>query len=329
MNFNPLLRHRPVFSPEGAEGAPAPSDAPPATPVAGVASSPDGAGAASDAAGSEVGGAEDNDWMNLGRSDDDFEPKEVIAPPTAPSPEGKPAEAKVAPAPATQEPQKAPVPPAAEATKPPQAAQPAAEGAPAKPDIQAADASPEGLATQLAQHRDKIIDGLAAQHFTLSKEEVELITADPAAAIPRMMAKTFYEAQQAALMHMQNYVPKLVMSLMKDLRDQEEVEGRFYGKFPTLDKKKHHQDVLKMARAFRANDKSIKEDDLFSMVGAAVLAKYGLAPAPAVVNGGTPPVAPPAFVPASRGTGGARVTKQVVEESPWDGLGKNYDDEGE
>jgi len=127
---------------------------------------------------------------------------------------------------------------------------------------------------------------------------------------------------------MQNFVPKLVVQLMRDMKEHDEVENRFYGNHKPLEKLKHDADVKQFARAFRAANPKISEAELFPMVAYAVMAKHGLAagqaqPQPPVTNGRAP--AAPAFVPARPGVGGARVTVSA-EEDPWAGLGRNYDD---
>ena len=75
---------------------------------------------------------------------------------------------------------------------------------------------------------------------------------------------------------MQNFVPKLVMQLMRDVKEHEAVENKFYGAHKALDRTKHDPDVKQFARAFRAANPKITEEELFPMVAYAVMAKYGL-----------------------------------------------------
>jgi len=323
-------KFRPIFAPEGGEGAAAsdsgvagspsttPSgaaDAAPATPEPSTPSPP--------AEGRAREARPDFSALGMPMDDDDdvlIIPDTPVSPPAPATPEPPPATAQPAAQPPTAKPQEAPKAPAA--PPPPTAAAPAAQQAAGKDD-------PEGLVGRLSEHREAIIDGLASQRFQLSSQEIDAVTADPAAAVPRLLARAFFESTQASLLHMQNFVPKLVVQLMRDMKEHDEVENRFYGNHKPLEKLKHDQDVKQFARAFRAANPKITEAELFPMVAYAVMAKHGLAAGaaqaaqPPVTNGRAP--ATPAFVPARPGVGGARVTVSA-EEDPWAGLGRNYDD---
>lgn len=234
-------------------------------------------------------------------------------------PAESPAPEQPAPTPPPATPPATPQAPQAEAAKP--APQPPQQAAP--PPAPGEDmSSPEGLVQQLAQHRTAVVDALAADRFKLSKEEISALDTDAVGAIPHVMARVYYEAMQSTLIQLQNLVPRMVQNVLKQQRSHDEAEQGFYGKFPALQRDKVHNDVLAMATMFRQLNPKVTRDELFGLVGAAVAAKHGinLAAAP-VVNGGRPSPAP--FVPAQAG---AHVKITPESESPWMGLGKDYDE---
>ena len=172
-------KFRPLFAPEGGDGAAAPADSAPS-------GSPGSAGpsdaAASPARLSEAG----SEFQGFGGEYDDGDdtvtiPAEKVSAPAPVTPEAPPAAPAQAAKPPEQKPPEvpkaAPEPPVAQ-TPPPAAAAPAAKD------------DPEGLVGRLSEHREAIIDGLATQRFALTPQEVDSVTADPAAAVPRLLAKS-------------------------------------------------------------------------------------------------------------------------------------------
>ena len=299
-------------APASAPSAPsAPAAAPSAPPV-----SPSPTSAPSSPAGADP-------FANLGNADDldvSIEvPSQTAAPPSAEAPPAAPKQAPPV--------QPAQVPPAEvkPPVQPPQetpAAQPAATPSPAAADL----TSPQGLVQQLAQHRDAVLDGLAADRFKLSPEEIKAVDTDAVAAIPRIMARTYYEAMQSTLLHINNMVPQMVLNTIRAQKVSDDIENAFYGQFKALDRLKHGGDVQTFARMMRQTNPKITQQDLFAMVGAAVMGKYGLQNVPAAPggNGATPRTPqPPPFVPAPPG---AQVKVVPEPESPWAGLGKDFDE---
>jgi hypothetical protein len=216
------------------------------------------------------------------------------------------------------------------APPPPAAAQPVQEQAPAQaapapvPAESAIPDSPQGFVEQLAQHRSAVISALAADRFKLTPEEATALDTDAMAAIPQVMARVYYEATTTALIQMQNLVPKLVQQVLAAEKTSTEAESSFYGRFKSLDRAKHHADVVQFANGFRQMNPKMSQDDLFAMVGAAVMAKHGVSSAPVPGPNGAAPVAQPMpFVPAAAG---AKVSMAAIPD-PWAGLGQSFDDE--
>jgi hypothetical protein len=180
---------------------------------------------------------------------------------------------------------------------------------------------PVNLVQQLSQNRDAIISQLAASRFALSKEEAEEFDTNPAGAISKMAGRVHYEAVNAALLHIQNFVPMIAASVMQRLSQAQEAERAFYDSNKALDRAKHGADVSQFFGAFRAANPKMTQADLASMVAAAVMAKYGLTAQPAIPTPPQPPRTPP-FVPASPGGGAVRVEAQP---DIWAGMGQDYD----
>lgn len=274
-----------------------------------------------------------SEFMQLGEPDD--EGSDDVLEPAVPAVEGEPPEGspvakppKATPAavdPKTAKP--AVVPPAAPTEPAP--AQPVASVA--QPSAAPAPAEPQSLVQQLDQHREAVIDGLAAERFQLTKEEADALELDATKAIPRLMAKTYYSATQSALLHIQNFVPQMVVQMVRAMREQEKAEDAFYAAHTHLDRGKHAADVNQFSQLFRTSNPQLPQNDLLAMVAAATMAKHGIVPGAAVgvqPNGGKPaasapqPRIPP-FVPARPGVG-VRVSPE--QESPFAGLGRDFED---
>lgn len=175
----------------------------------------------------------------------------------------------------------------------------------------------QDMLRQLDTERDKLIAGLAAERFALTKEEAEAIGTEPERVIPALMAKTYYSAVTSALMHIRNMVPTLAQEAFMEMMAAKEAEDAFYKKYPGLDRQKHGADAARIAMAFRRANPKISRDELESMVAAAVAAKYNIDLRSA------PRVESRPFRPASPGNG-VRVVREP--ESPFEGLGRDYDE---
>lgn len=210
---------------------------------------------------------------------------------------------------------------------------------PSKEEAQAAetpkeepDSGPLGaldLAKQLQENKAKMIDALASERFQLSKEEQDALEEDAVAAIPKLLARAMIETSTVALNQIGTLVPQMIQQHMALSQATSAAEEKFYGMFDQLDKEKHGEDVQAFAQSFRASSPQIDQDSLFSMVGAAVMAKHGIKPEAKASNGdGEQPNTPPKpkskpFVPAQQG---AAVVLEKEPESPYAGLGQDFDE---
>jgi len=313
-----------VDAPSGdAGGGAAPSGAPSAGGDAAPAAPSGGTDSASPA-GEESSG--ETMFDGFGEIDDDV--VEVAEPSISTEPPAPVAAPPAQPQPGAEAPKPPVVPPV---VAPAQAAPAPAEAQPGQPAAApAAPQSPRGLAEALDQHRDAIIDALAADRFQVTQEEADSLLADPVRSLPRFAAKLYYQAQQSSLLAIEQHVPKMVMQIVRDMRAHDEAEAAFYGKHKALDKSKHSKDVAVFAKAFRQQNPNIGMDDLHSLIVGAVMAKYGLQ-APATNGAQQPgqqvqPSGAPPFVPVRPGAGGVRVST-TPDDNPFMGLGQAFDDD--
>lgn len=300
----------------GSPGAPAPSPSPTPVQPSEIVS---GAGADQDA-------FHDFTTFPDGFEGADLDDVEVIAePPAAPQ---QPAATKpAAPAPAP-----APAAPAAPQAAP--AAQPAAEAAPAP--------SPQGALdpTNLDQwlqgmntHKAALMDHLAAQVFTLSDQEKAALDTDAVGAIPKIMARVHLEAVQAAMQNIHQIVPALVNKMLATRARSEEADNEFYGAWKQLNRAEHGAKVRAYAGLFRNANPQATRAQAIQAVGRMVCAELGIPfagtpqPAPAAPGNGAaaPAPRPVPFAPARPGTSAPTLTP--IEESPFAGMGRDYDEE--
>jgi hypothetical protein len=269
-----------------------------------------------------------NDFEQLGAFDDDDVVEVTELAPPADAPKVPPTEPQLASAQTPKPPAPPVAPPAAQ-----QQPAPAAVQQPAQAATPAAAASPRGLAEQLDQHRDAILDQLATTRFAVTQEEADALFAEPTKMLPKAMARVYYQAQQSALLAMEQHVPRMVMQLLDQVKSHDELENAFYGQHKALNKQKHHADVVSFAKVLRQTNPQMSQNDLLAMTAAAVMAKHGLQVP--VANGGNGAVQhqqpgvqqPPPFVPARPGVGGVRVSTSA-DPNPYAGLGQEWDDEG-
>ena len=102
------------------------------------------------------------------------------------------------------------------------------------------------------------------------------------------------------------------------------MENAFFKQWNLLDRTKHGEDIRTFAQTFANAKPGMSQSELFSLVGAAVMAKHGLA-----ATAAAPVAASPAASPFTPAVTSAPVTHQkpVGEQNPFAGLGFNFDDE--
>jgi hypothetical protein len=269
-----------------------------------------------------------NDFMGMGV--DDFDDLEALPSESAPT-EAKPPVTPAAPA--AQEPAKPVAQKPAVAEAKPAATPPAPvagqQEAPASPPP----AGPQSLVEAMDANREALIDAISKDMFSMSKEEAEALETDFAGNLPKLGARVFYQATRATHNIINSLVPQLIEKHLGAIKKREETENAFYGQFKGLDKTKHHADVVQFAQTFRQVNPNATREELWALVASSVAAKHGLTSAQAAqvvadAANGSQPRRPPASEPFVPARPGAVVKSTPEPENAWDGLGKNFDEDG-
>ncbi len=124
---------------------------------------------------------------------------------------------------------------------------------------------------------------------------------------------------------------------MKVSQARESSQGKFYERWPQIDKSKHGSVVDRMAQTYRREnpqatlEQMVEELGPYIMMAAKIPNQPGAAPngnpqahpasSPMRPTGNRPPASP--FVPA---VGGAASPPQATEENPWMGFGAEHDE---
>lgn len=306
-----------------ASPAPAPSGGSDASPAA-APSSPSGAAPSGDA----PVALPDDPFAGMGGDGDDAVEE--------PSPAPKPVAAQP-PAPVV-DPKAPPVAPATPAV--PEAQPPAPAAAPATPGPSEASQPPIPTPGEPAKMGEAILANLEAfadhlattPDFAMSPEDIEAFNTDMTTALPKFAARVFLRAQASALNQMERVVPAVIERYMKVSAARDESSGKFYSRWPQLNKQAHGGLVDRMARTFRAENPKASLDEMvealgpYVMMAAKVPFQQSAAPngnqqphpasSPLRPTGNRPPPSP--FVPA---TGGPAAPPQAHEDNPWMGLG--------
>lgn len=261
--------------------------------------------------------------MEVGDLDGFVEPSPPSGGPQAPATQPTEAQAQQAQPPAQQP--VAQQPQQVQPTQPSQ--QPGTTGQPASPQP----LSPQQQLTQLLQNRDVLVGELASKRFQLSQKDQEAMETNALEHIPKLLARTYFDAFTSTMNYMNQQVPQMIQSALNEAKLDQDAETSFYNAWPGLDRGKHGADVLAYANAFRQMNPRASLEEAVKFVGAAVATKHGVA------NANVRPTA--SGQNASRGNGarrgapfapgmGSRAApqgQQQVEQSPFEGLGLVFD----
>lgn len=263
--------------------------------------------------------------------------------PDLPVVETKPAAAPAKPA--VVDPKAPPAAPAAPAA--PQAlptpaapAQPAAGPQEASQPQIPSPAEPQKMSQAILSNLDDFANHLAATpEFAMSPEDIEAFNSDVSTALPKFAARVYLRAQASALNQMERVVPAIIEKYMKVSKAREESSGKFYSRWPQVDRAKHGGIVDRMAQTYRKENPSASLEQMVEDLGPYVLMAAKVPHVGAAPNGSqqaqphpaSNPMARPAgnrppqspFVPA---VGGPASPPQVSEENPWVGFGADQDE---
>lgn len=161
-----------------------------------------------------------------------------------------------------------------------------------------------------------------APSFAVSPELAVELEADYAAAVPKLLANVYMKSVASSVDYIQKLVPPIIDRHLAQANAHRAAEEEFFGQFPGLNRKSHGADIVALGKAFTAANPKITKEQLFQLVGAATMAKHGIAP-------GVRPPAPvsraaPAFTPAA--TSAPQVVHQTpVSDNLFDGMGRDYE----
>jgi hypothetical protein len=219
----------------------------------------------------------------------------------------------------------APQPPAVAPTAPDAGVQTATAAPPAEASATPTNVPPadvDSLLTAFDTQAAEIFQQVAPQ-FQLTQEQITELETDAAAAVPKLLANTYLKSIKAAVSVMKELVPSMIQQTVVRQEAAREMETSFFKQWNLLDRTKHGNDIRMFAQTFANAKPGISQSELFSLVGAAVMAKNGLAASAA------PAAASPTPSPFTPAVTSAPVTHQkpVGEQNPFAGMGFNFDDE--
>ncbi len=187
--------------------------------------------------------------------------------------------------------------------------------------------APDALVGELARNRDVLIGHIAETRFQLSQQEKDALETDAVGAIPKLLARVYFEAATTALNQLSSHAPRLIEQITGNLRTVNAAEDQFYSKWPSIQRgEKSHTDAVQMAaNMFRQSNPNATQEQAIDVVGRMVTSMLNLQAAPAAAANGTVK-RPPAFSPA--GSGARPVSASVLntpKANPFDGLGAYFD----
>jgi hypothetical protein len=181
-----------------------------------------------------------------------------------------------------------------------------------------------GIAAGLELHRDAVLAHLAQSKFALTEQEVQELETDAVSAMPKVMARVFFESQVSMQKFLAQAVPGMVQQFQHVAKANQDAEQMFFSANKALDinNPSHRAAAIRIATVYRQANPQIPMQQLIAEVGSMVTAALKLNghAKPAVVanppRGGTP------FRPAVGGSGAAPNPEPASE---WSGLGQQYD----
>jgi hypothetical protein len=234
------------------------------------------------------------------------------------TPPAQPAVAAKSPAPAAVPSAAAPVTapaPAAPVVEAPK--EPVTAELPASTEAQPVTA--EAILAAITKNSPAFIEALAPT-FAVSDELALELEADYAKAVPKLLANVYMQSTATAVDYIQKLVPAMIERHLHQSNIARATEEEFFGKFKSLNRKAHGADIVTLGKAFTSANPKITREQLFDLVGAAVMVKHGIVPgaaAPSTVQ------APTGFVPASNSA--PVVVSSTPVDNLFEGLGREYE----
>lgn len=157
-----------------------------------------------------------------------------------------------------------------------------------------------------------MVEHLAKGMFSLSKEDMEELETDVSVAVPKLLARTFVQAQKNMLQQMARLIPNMVQQTTEAVRRNAESKAKFFDRWKALDPAQHGDLVDRYAATYRQVNPTATFEQMVENLGPIIMMAANVVPsAPAA------PAAPPKpqpFVPAHAGAT-AVLTTPVEEDT--------------
>lgn len=145
-----------------------------------------------------------------------------------------------------------------------------------EPEEEEAEEKPEPLTSeQIEEARNQYIDQMAEQ-FTVSDEEADLLRTEPEKVIPKMMARAMTQALEQSVQIMRNNLPQLVGTQLTQQSKAQEIETKFFGKYPELKDKKAVKIAEGAAKAYRQSNPDASLEEVMDSVAFMTWKRLGL-----------------------------------------------------
>lgn len=193
--------------------------------------------------------------------------------------------------------------------------------------------SPEEATKLYGEWRGQTETLLAEHHYRLDEKDVEELNANPAAYIPKAMARVYMDSISAAFQQFTTYLPRMVQQVIEQREKYTQSERKFFEQWPDLET--HRDVVMRVGQAYRQQNPTATMDDFINEVGAQAMVALrlvpqggNLAPAQPNANGKTTKVDErKPFKPATEGSGAPVRTRQP--SNPFEQLAGEFTSEFE
>jgi hypothetical protein len=174
--------------------------------------------------------------------------------------------------------------------------------------------------TMSGESANDIIDSITPA-FALSDDQIAALEENAPAELPKLLAGAYLRAVTTSLQYMRQIVPQIISQVQSENTIQQQAEQEFFSTFKGLNRNQHGHDIVRYANAFAQNNPGLNRQQLFQLVGTAVMAKYGVTGQAAAPR--STATRQPAFQPASNSA--PIVSRTPIDESPFAALGMDFE----
>lgn len=136
--------------------------------------------------------------------------------------------------------------------------------------------APANFIETLNANREQFRASLAEQ-FKLDEATITELETDAAAAIPKVMADLYLRVMAGVYNILDRGLPNMIDSHSSRVAGRKEVETKFYGKFPELQKPEYSNAILGAVKQVKQMFPQDSQDQVMDRVGRMVMAAYGIA----------------------------------------------------